>query len=335
MIRDARVLREYFIPRRILHREGQLEAIRDSLKPVLEGKSPRDMHLYGPPGSGKTCIARYLLEELSKRSSRIRTSYVNCFDNSSKFRVLYEVVRDIGSVLSVHEKGTPTDEVLERVRKLVEDRYCILVLDEVDKLRETDVLYSLARTPEIGLIFISNRETSLYRIDSRIRSSLACMQTLEFPEYSRGKLVDILKDRAKWGLMPESYREEQLERIAMFAEGDARLAIDSLRLAAERSEEGDHEEIQDEFIEGSVSKAKKEIDSKTLEKLNDDQLLLYRILKPEEELRAGELHEKYKEKAEDPVVDRTVRKYLGKLERLGLIETEGEGRWRVYKVRKE
>lgn len=61
--------------------------------------------------------------------------------------------------------------------------------------------------------------------------------------------------------------------------------------------------------------------------------MLYRIIKSEGELKAGELHEKYKERADNPVVDRTVRKYLGKLERLGLIETEGEGRWRVYKIK--
>ncbi|KXA95607.1 hypothetical protein AKJ36_00095 [candidate division MSBL1 archaeon SCGC-AAA259I07] len=333
MIRDARVLEERFIPKEIRHREGQLKAVRDNLKPVLEGREARDTFLYGPPGTGKTCMARYLLDELSKQSSRVKTGYVNCFENSSRFRVLYEVVSQIGSLLSVHRKGTPTDEVLEKLRDLVEENRCVLILDEVDKLRETDVLYSLARTSGIGLVLIANKETALWHVDSRIKSSLRLMESIEFPEYSRDELVDILQDRVKWGLMPDSAREEQLERIAMLAEGDARLAIDSLRIAAERSEQEGEEEIRNEFIEDAVSKAKEEIDSDTLEKLNEDQLTLYRILKEEGELEAGSLHEKYKEKVEDPVVKRTVRKYLEKLERLGLIETEGKGRWRKYSMK--
>jgi len=141
IVKDARVLEEHFILRRILHRNGQLEAMRNNLSPVLEGKRPRDMHLYGPPGAGKTCMARYLLEELDKKSGRVKTSYVNCFENSSRFRVLYEIVKDIGTVLSVHEKGTPTDEVLEKLKRLVDESFCVLILDEVDKLRETGVLY--------------------------------------------------------------------------------------------------------------------------------------------------------------------------------------------------
>jgi len=141
----------------------------------------------------------------------------------------------------------------------------------------------------------------------------------------------MLEDRVKWGLMPDSAREEQLERVAMLADGDARLAIDSLRVVAERSEKAGEDELQDRFIEDAVSTAQEEIDSKTLEKLNDDQKLLYDILKEEEELKAGEIHRRYREQADDPVVKRTVRKYLAKLERLGLIETEGRGRWRVYK----
>lgn len=327
-------MEEYFIPRRILHRNGQLEAMRDNLEPVLGGNRPRDMHLYGPPGAGKTCMARYLLDELDKQSTRVKTSYVNCFENSSRFRVLYEVVTDIGSPLSAHEKGTPTDEVLEKLRRLVDDNYCVLILDEVDKLREKDVLYSLARTPEIGLILISNRETALWNMDQRIRSSLACKKEIKFPKYTTNELVDILQDRVKWGLMPDSTRQEQLERIAMLAEGDARLAIDTLRIAAERSQDDEEDQIKNKYIENAVSKAQNKINSKTLDKLNKDQALLYEILKNEKEMKAGELHKKYKEKTDDPKVNRTVRKYLQKLERLGLIKTEGKGRWRVYRFRR-
>ena len=34
IIKDARVLKEHFIPSRVLHREGQLDSIRNCLKPM-------------------------------------------------------------------------------------------------------------------------------------------------------------------------------------------------------------------------------------------------------------------------------------------------------------
>lgn len=43
--------------------------------------------------------------------------------------------------------------------------------------------------------------------------------------------------------------------------------------------------------------------------------------RPEGELEAGELHEKYREAADNPVVKRTVRKYLENLERLDMFRT--------------
>ena len=65
IIKDARVLKEEFIPSRVLHREGQLDAIRNCLKPTLKEMEPRNIFIFGSPGTGKTCISRYVAEELS------------------------------------------------------------------------------------------------------------------------------------------------------------------------------------------------------------------------------------------------------------------------------
>ena len=41
IIRDESALLETFIPRRLFHRDGQLEALASCLRPVVKGRRPR------------------------------------------------------------------------------------------------------------------------------------------------------------------------------------------------------------------------------------------------------------------------------------------------------
>ncbi|MFB6292323.1 MAG: AAA family ATPase, partial [Candidatus Nanohaloarchaea archaeon] len=72
--------------------------------------------------------------------------------------------------------------------------------------------------------------------------------------------------------------------------------------------------------------------SKSEDKLNRHQQVLYEIIKDAGEIKPGELYERYEERVEEPKVKRTLRKYLQKMDHYRLIESEGEGRWRSYTV---
>jgi orc1/cdc6 family replication initiation protein len=229
IIKDARVLKEHFIPSRVLHREGQLDSIRSCLSPITRDMEPRNIFVYGRPGTGKTCISRFVSEELSAHTASVRNSYINCWECSSRFKILYSILQDMGLTLSVHRKGTPTDELLDVLRKRLEKDYCVIILDEVDKLEDDRVLYDLSGLQRSCLIMISNSETALHGADSRVRSRLASSEHTEFPAYGEGEILDILRDRAEWGMLPGAIKREQLRRIASSSGGDARIAIDTLR----------------------------------------------------------------------------------------------------------
>lgn len=53
------------------------------LKRCLEVKVPRSIMLFGPPGTGKSTLARTIVKELGLRSFRIRVEDMGTFDNSS------------------------------------------------------------------------------------------------------------------------------------------------------------------------------------------------------------------------------------------------------------
>jgi orc1/cdc6 family replication initiation protein len=338
IIRDARVLREGFIPSRVLHREGQLDTIRNCLRPILKEMEPRNTFIFGSPGTGKTCISRFVAEELSAHTTSVQGSYINCWECSSRFKILYSILQDMGSTLSVHRKGTPTDELLESLRKRLENRYCVIIMDEVDKLEDDSILYDLSNLQRSCLILISNIETALHAADPRVRSRLASAENIEFPVYREGEILDILRDRAEWGMLPGSIKRNQLERIASASDGDSRVAIGTLRIVAEDAENQDLERVPDSLIEKALPKAMTSSTERNIEMLPPHQRLIIEILDSEKPMDGGELFKRFQalsdQRGLSRVVDRTFRKHTEKLSSLGLITSEGSGRWKTYSVRK-
>lgn len=332
VIKDARVLTEDFIPKEVVHRASQVEVIENNLKPLLDGNKGRNMLIYGPTGAGKTCITRYVLQELSSHVPDLKRSFVNCWTKDSNFKIIYDVITEIGSPLGLHRKGTSTDDLLAKLKELVKEQKCILALDEVDQLEDDKLLYQLSQLPNLTMIFIANRNTVFYDADPRVRSRLEGKAEVEFSQYSSEELEDILSDRAKWGLAPDAIEDRQLKKIALAAKGDARKGITALRIAAEAAER-ESDKIKDGHIQQALPRAGEDKKQESLASLNQDQRLLYQIIEEEEEIEPAQLYEKYEEeKEEDCVVRRTVRKYLNKMERYGLISKKGKGRWTTYQL---
>ena len=331
VIEDARVLTADFLPNRMVHRNSQVSEIKRNLRPLLDNGGPRNMLLYGPPGTGKTTMAKYVVDQLQKHSSTVISGSVNCWRYPSRFKVYYNLLQDLGVNL-IHRTGTPTDELVDKFRDKVKARPSIVILDEVDQIEQERILYDFARESNVALIMIANKETALYNFDDRIRSSLEGTQEIHFPHYETDELVDILKDRRKWGLRDEAVSTSALRRIAIRANGDARVALNALRIAAEEAETDDLEEISKELVDKALPEAEEQNKAKSIDNLNKHQKILYDILEAEGEVKPGELYEKYEEKAEEPKVKRTLRKYLKKMDHYRLIEAEGEGRWRKYRI---
>jgi len=207
----------------------------------------------------------------------------------------------------------------------------VVILDEIDQLEEDKILYDLFQEG-VGLILISNSETALYQADPRIRSRLAATENTHFPPYSLQDLVDILKDRVDWGLIPGAVAPSQLETIASLSRGDARVALGILSLAAQKAEEQDLEKIPTPLIETSFPQFQTDSRKQALEKLTPPQRATLDLLQ-KGPLKSGDLYSLLSKKSGEKIVERTFRKQMERLVRLGLVSYQGEGRWRVYTVK--
>jgi Cdc6-like AAA superfamily ATPase len=330
MIHDARVLQDDFIPEEVVHRHREMSRLSAALEPVVDGGRPEDALLSGPSGAGKTCIARYALAELQREVLDVETQYVDCWQHSNHYRILYKLLEGVETTHDVHQ-STPKHELLDRLERL--ERPYVVILDEADQVADDDVLRELYGVPHLSTILIANRERDvLHTLDERLQSRLRSSLQLRFDAYSGRELVAILADRVAWGLDPDAVTRSQLERVADHAAGDARDAIGIIRSAARMAVHEGTTEITDAQIAEAVPAARDQRRRSDLRKLDDHQRALYRILDAEGKLSPGELFARYRAEVDDPRTKRTVRSYLGKLEHYNLVEGSGSGPSREYRA---
>ncbi len=330
MIHDARVLQDDFLPREVVHRHEEMNHLSAALEPVVSGERPEDVLIEGPSGAGKTCIARYAVSELESEAIDIETQYIDCWQHSNHFRILYKILEGVGTTYDIH-RSTPRDEMIRRLEDV--DHPYSIILDEVDQAEDEDLLRELYGIPEINMILIANRTRDIVGpLDERLQSRLRSATTIRFDSYSDGELEAILRDRVEWGLNPDAISDGRLTRIATAAAGDARDAIGILRSAARNAEHDGAERIRSAHIEAGIPEARAAIRQKSLEKLTDHQRVVYDLLDDDGPVSPKTLYARYQSAVDDPRTKRTLTNYLGKLEQYNLVASDGRGPSRTYRV---
>lgn len=330
MITDARPLQPEFVPGDVRHRDGEIDALTSTLEPILDGTHAEPAILYGPSGTGKTCIARYAVDQLRREVVDLHTQYVNCWEDYTHFKTLYRVLEGVNQAFDVHRKSTPRDELLDRLRDALDEPY-VVVLDEVDQLEDKGVLYDLHRVRGLSLVLIANDEREVFAdLEERVASRFQTAARIHFDRYDTSELIGILEDRARWGLRDGAVAADQLRWIANAAGGDARVAIGTLRAAAQAGEQRELDALTHEEMHEAAPEAKAEIRRKNLEKLTDHQRVLYDVVEERGKVAPDALYAAYSELVDDPKTRRTVRNYLQKMRRYNLVTAEGEGKSRRY-----
>jgi len=230
-IRDARVFDEAYVPPTVIGREDERRQLGLCLSPMKEGQAPLNAWLYGPAGSGKTVVARAVAREVCTAHSGRHASYVNCWERHS----LYQVVQAIADDLRVlGAEAQDTNVKLERIRRALRDEPTVVILDDIDRLRPTHrerIIYGLSAMPRTGLICISHGNETLLALEERTKSRLS-PTVIPFAPYTAEDIKAILADRAHLGLKSPAPSDALLTRLAHTAHGDARVAVQGLRVQA-------------------------------------------------------------------------------------------------------
>ncbi len=323
LIVDENALADFFVPEKVLHREEQINELKNRLSPILKNRSVENIFLTGTSGSGKTAIAKHVLKSHFKDNS----AYINCWKHRTTHEVLTEILLSLQ--IPVHGRE-PTGDLAKTLEKLVQKKKVIVCLDEVDKLNDFDVLYLLARNG-CGLVLVSTRCHSLSNLNYRIKNSLALTE-IEFPPYGVDELYDIMKNRIEVAFRTGALKNELVRMASLAAQGDARTALDIVRKAGKKAEVQGLDEVSINEVRDAIDDTSRFMTMHPMNRLNQHQKVIYEILEKKRKLPSGALYSEYSAVTPDPVVDRAYRKYMNKMVNLGLVKTEGKGRWKSYEA---
>jgi len=267
IFRNREALASTYIPPEFPHRDNEINDVANILKPALYGARPSNILIYGQTGTGKTAVAKFICNQIVSKAEaegkKIHTAYINCKQTNTP----YGILTNIGKTYSndwedkVPNAGWRIDKVYSALKEKADEDggIAIVILDEIDTLVSKsgdDILYHLTGlnsdldNSKISLIGISNDTKFTSWLDPRVKSRMG-EESLTFAPYNALQIENILVQRAKMAFHEGAVDPLVLSYCssrAALEHGDARKALDLLRISAEIAEREGKEIVTVEYV---------------------------------------------------------------------------------------
>ncbi|MGB1354220.1 MAG: ORC1-type DNA replication protein [Poseidonia sp.] len=358
LFKNKENLRHNYRPNQLPHRNEEIDTISYNLWEALKGHIPSNMTLYGVTGAGKTAVTAYVCHHLKAKGesmgSQVESIMVNCRQIDTQYRVLSHIGN---SLLESYEQdeipftGWPTDRVFNELIRRMDQRggVFVIVLDEIDHLVRKvgdDLLYNLTslnsslKKARACVIGISNDLKFTDFLDPRVRSRLGQLDVL-FKPYDAEQLQDILRQRAVQGLNEGVIGPGVIELCAALAaqeHGDARCALDLLRISAEKAEKEGENSVNQNHVRVAQSQIEADQMTPVISSLPSQQkLVLAAVLLNEQNglrnVQTGQVYDIYRQACkhirQNPLTQRRISGLISNLDMLGLVtaRTVSKGRY--------
>jgi cell division control protein 6 len=283
--------------------------------------------------------------------TNIRTAYVNTRVASTEYRILSEVAIELGVALPF--TGLSLSEAFNRITSNMREHSLktIFVLDEIDFLVKSsgdNLLYEFSRANEnltnnafIALVGISNDLKFKETLDPRVLSSLN-EEEIVFSPYSVDELRAILRERIEVAFVPGKVSEAAVNLCAGMGaaeHGDARRAVDLLRVAGELAEREGAQTVEDSHVREASKSIERDRVLEAIQSLPiHGKLTLLAVSSFKEAENTGHIYAKYievtKQLGLEPLTQRRVSGLLSELDLLGLVSAPVVSKGRMGRSKK-
>ena len=357
---DKSALQSNYFPDKIFHRDEQINQLAKILAPALRGERTSNIFIYGKTGTGKTLTTTHTTAKLAEvarsRGVPLKVVYVNCKLKKvadTEYRLMAQLCKEFGREVPV--TGLPTDEIYSIFYKIIESekQTILLVLDEIDQLVEksgNSLLYNITRinselkNASLSIIGISNSVVFTEQLDPRVKSSLS-EEALVFPPYNALQIQTILKQRTEQAFKQGAVDEGVVEKCSAFAareHGDARKAVELMRVAGELAER----ECSSKILMRHIDSAQEKIEKDMIQELvslqpKQHQAVLYAAIlvseKRKEQIYTGEICEAYNSICSQtglrPLTQRRVSDIIAEFDMLGILSAKVISKGRYGRTR--
>ncbi|PIN87258.1 cell division control protein Cdc6 [Candidatus Woesearchaeota archaeon CG10_big_fil_rev_8_21_14_0_10_44_13] len=362
IFRDKSVLQPNYTPQDLKHRGEEVDKIAKIMAPCLRVNKPSNLFLYGKTGTGKTLSMIHVSEQIreiaEKNNIPLKIIYINCKlkkVTDTEYRLIAQIGRELGE--EIPYTGLPTDEVYKTFYEKIdrEKQLLILVLDEIDQLVKKigdDVLYNLTRintelkNAQISIVGISNDLVFADNLDPRVKSSLS-EEEMVFRPYDALQIQDILKERASLAFEDGVISEGVIGKCAAYAaidHGDARRAIELLRIASELAERNNESRVEIKHIDEANEKLERDrVVDIVLAQPKQFQATLYSILciaqsdHGSQAISTGSIYDFYRKLCANtslrPLTQRRISDIIAELDMFGIINAKITSKGRYGRTR--
>ncbi len=220
-------------PRTLEEFAGQKHLLGEGkiLRRLIEGDKIGSMIFWGPPGVGKTTLARII-------ANRTKAKFID-------FSAVTSGIKEIKTVMEQAEKNRRFGEKT------------ILFVDEIHRFNKAQQDAFLPYVEKGSIILIgATTENPSFEVNGALlsRCKVFVLQALKTEELC-GLLRNAVSDERGFGRQKIEISDDVIETIANFANGDARGALSTLEMAVLNGEtEGDTVRVTRETVEQCTSK---------------------------------------------------------------------------------
>lgn len=319
LFRDTLFLSYDFQPKMLHGREQEQQRFATAIKPLLQGHNGRNLFVYGAPGIGKTTACKHVLRELEETADDPIALYVNCWKENTTYKVFYKICEDLGYTFIQNKK---TSELFGLIKQKLNKGSVVFLFDEIDKLEETDFLYSILEDIyRKSLILITNYRDSYGEMDERIRSRLN-LEFLFFRSYNEAEIAEILRQRRDYAFVPGVWDEEAFKEIVekCVETKDVRVGLYMMKESGSAAEDKSSRKITVEHVAEAIKKVD-DFHIKPKDGLDDDLQLVLDLVRDHTGKKIGDVFSAYAEMGGE-LSYKSFQRRIAKLSEARFITTE-------------